>query len=131
MIDAIEGWARSRPDIVGVAVVGSWARGAAMMASDLDVVLLTTDPAVYLASMGWWDFLGAADLVATEKWGVLDERRIALQSGLEIEFGITEPSWARIDPPDPGTQRVARDGMDVVFDREGLLQRLVEAVIAD
>ncbi len=131
VIDAIEGWARSRPDIVGAAVVGSWARGAATMASDLDVVLLTTRPAVYLASTGWWGFLGAGDLVATERWGVLDERRIALRSGPEIEFGITEPSWAQAAPPDPGTLRVVRDGMDIIFDRDGLLERLVDAAIAD
>ena len=129
--DELERWARNRIDIVGISVVGSWARDAATMASDLDIVLLTSDPAIYLAPTGWWGFLGPAELVAATQWGVLAERRIALPSRLEIEFGITEPSWAQVDLPDPGTQRVVRDGMDIVFDRDGLLQRLLESANAD
>lgn len=131
LLDDIERWARGRNDILGVAVVGSWARGAATMASDLDIVLLTTDPAVYLAPTGWWGFLGPAELVTSKRWGALGERRVALPSGLEIEFGIVEPSWALADPPDPGTLRVLSDGLDIIFDRDGLLRRLIESVIAD
>lgn len=131
LIDEIERWAPNRLDILGAAVVGSWARGAATMASDLDIVLLTSDPAIYLESTGWWAFLGPSALIAAEQWGALGERRVALRSGFEIEFGIAEPSWAFADPPDPGTLRVVRDGLDVIFDRDGLLQRLIESVIAD
>lgn len=131
LLDEIERWAHGRSDMLGVAVVGSWARGSATMASDVDVVLVTADPGAFLAVGGWWDFLGAADVVAGRLWGVLHERRIALPSGLEIEFGITDPSWAQVDPPDAGTQRVVRDGMSIVFDRDGLLERLVEAIVAE
>lgn len=127
VVDAVHVWARARVDIRGVAVVGSWARGTATMTSDVDIVLLTNDPAIYLTSTGWWDFLGPAQLVATKRWGELTERRIALPSGLEIEFGIAAPSWARVEPADSGTMRVVCDGLHIVRDPDALLRRLVEA----
>lgn len=127
IIAAVERWAGTRVDIRAVAVVGSWARGTATAASDIDIVLLTNDPADYLTSTGWWDFLGSAQLVATKRWGELTERRIALPSGLEIEFGIVAPSWAGVDPLDLGTVRVVRDGLHIVRDPDKLLRRLVEA----
>lgn len=123
--EAVTAWAYTRPDIQGVVVVGSWARGTANMSSDIDIVLLTNDPATYIVSTGWWGFLGRAELIATRQWGPLTERRVALPSGLEIEFGIVPPSWASIDPTDPGTMRVVRDGLQIIYDPDGLLQALV------
>ena len=39
-------WAASQPDIVAVGLAGSHARGAARPDSDVDLVILSTDPAV-------------------------------------------------------------------------------------
>ena len=39
--ESLIAWARDQEDIQGVAVVGSWARSAARMDSDIDVVVLT------------------------------------------------------------------------------------------
>ena len=125
IIEAVTIWTHTRPDIRGVVVVGSWARGTATMSSDIDIVLLTNDPATYIVSNGWWGFLGQAELIATKQWGPLTERRVALASGLEIEFGIVPPSWASIDPPDPGTMGVVRDGVQLIYDPDGLLGALV------
>lgn len=125
IIEAVTAWTDTRPDIRGVVVVGSWARGTATMSSDIDIVLLTSDPATYIVSTGWWGFLGQAELIATRQWGPLTERRVALPSGLEIEFGIAPLSWASIDPPDPGTVRLVRDGLQIIDDPEGLLRALV------
>ena len=125
VVEAVTAWTHTRPDIQGVVVVGSWARGTATMSSDIDIVLLTNDPATYIASTGWWGFLGRAELIATRQWGPLTELRVALASGLEIEFGIVPPSWASIDPLDPGTMRVVRDGVQIIYDPDGLLRALV------
>ncbi len=125
VVEVVTAWTHSRPDIRGVVVVGSWARGTATMSSDVDIVLLTNDPATYLGSARWWGFLGRAQLVATRQRGPLTELRVALPSGLEIEFGIVPPSWASIDPPDPGTMRVVRDGVQIIYDPDGLLRALV------
>jgi len=37
-------WASSQPDILGVALVGSFARNAATTTSDVDLVILARDP---------------------------------------------------------------------------------------
>ena len=39
-------WARRRPDIRGLAPVGSWVRGSARTDSDVDLVVPATDPGV-------------------------------------------------------------------------------------
>ncbi|MDQ6821929.1 MAG: nucleotidyltransferase domain-containing protein [Actinomycetota bacterium] len=40
-------WSRERPDVRAVALVGSWAYGAPRADSDVDVVLLSHEPALY------------------------------------------------------------------------------------
>ena len=71
------------------------------MCSDVDIVVLTARTARYLADDGW--VAGAvgpdAELVRTEEWGPLTERRVRLASGMEVEFGFVEPSWAATDAP--------------------------------
>ena len=68
---------------------------------------------------------GSAELIATRQWGPLTERRVALPSGPEIEFGVVPQSWADIDPPDPGTVRVVHDGLQIIYSPDGLLRGLV------
>jgi predicted nucleotidyltransferase len=43
--DAVVKWASGRPDIQGVAVVGSWARSEPRMDCDIDLAILTTQKA--------------------------------------------------------------------------------------
>jgi hypothetical protein len=65
--------------------------------------------------------------VRTRRWGAVTERRFALPSGLEVELGMTPPSWAATDPMDEGTRRVVTDGVSVVYDPKGILARLLDA----
>jgi hypothetical protein len=128
--NAVVEWARGRPDIVGVAVVGSWARSEPTMDSDIDLVILTTDKAAYTVSENWASVAVSqpAELIRTQEWGPLTERRIRVASGLEIEFGFAPPNWAETDPVDPGTAGVVSDGCTPILDHGELLQKLVEAV---
>lgn len=128
VLASIAAWAAQRDDIVGVALVGSWARGTPRPDSDVDVVVLTSDKWRYVARGGWIrSLLGSGvEIVRTGDWGPLTERRVRLHSGLEVEFGFASPSWAAIDPVDPGTARVVRDGCLPLFDEQGALQRLIE-----
>jgi uncharacterized protein len=130
VLAAVTAWARRRGDIRAVALVGSWARGEQTAASDVDVVVLTDDPSIYVIGEDWaTDALGAdATVVRTRAWGVLTERRVLLPSALEVEFGFAPSSWAAVDPVDPGTAAVVRHGCRLLFDPDGLLGRLVAAV---
>ncbi len=116
-------WCSRRADVRAIALVGSWARDEARCDSDVDVVLLTTDPARYLETEDWALALGAT-VVATRHWGVLTERRLITATGMEVDFGVVDPSWAATAPLDEGTAKVARDGLIPVYDPDALLERL-------
>lgn len=124
------GWARARTDIVGMALVGSWARGAGRLDSDVDLIALAGDPDQYARSDEWPTAFGHATVVRRRRWGTVAETRIRLPSGLELELGIAPPSWAGTDPVDPGTRQVVQDGLRVLTDPCGLLERLLDAVRA-
>jgi predicted nucleotidyltransferase len=124
----LRSWAAGRADVVAVAIVGSWARDGASEDSDIDVVLLTDNPSSYLEGNEWIAGLApTADLLRTGEWGAIEERRLLLPSGLEIEVGLGLPSWADTAPVDPGTRAVVRDGLRALFDPRGLLAKLVAA----
>lgn len=131
VLAVIRRWAAERLDLRAVALVGSWARGAARPDSDVDVVLLTEDQATYLQDVAWLAAFGATGVVRTRQWGAVTERRVVLASGLELEFGVTGPGWASTDPVDAGTRVVVCDGLVVLHDPEGLLAQLIDAVATE
>jgi hypothetical protein len=126
---AVLDWASGRLDIVGVAVVGSWARSEPRMDSDIDLVILTTEKDAYSLNETWTSLAVSqpAEFIRTQAWGPLTERRIRVSSGLEIEFGFAAPNWASTDPVDPGTAGVVSDGCIPILDRGELFQNLLEA----
>ncbi len=132
LLRAITTWAASRGDIVAVALVGSWARGTAGPDSDIDLVLLTPDPADFRASSAWLNEIGWSSLGLTVRshhdadYGAVWSRHVELSVGGRVEFGFGGPSWAAVAPCDAGTQSVVSRGCRVLFDPNRLLQSLVE-----
>ena len=53
IIRSVADWAARQEDIVGVAVVGSWARNNPRMDSDVDLVILTDGKERYLSDSSW------------------------------------------------------------------------------
>jgi uncharacterized protein len=128
-LDSLRDWAAHQPTIAGVALVGSYARGEARPDSDIDVVLLCEEPHAFVAHTSWIHSFGAVERCLTEDWGMVTSLRVYYTEGLEVEFGMTTLAWATV-PVDPGTQDVVSHGMRILWDREGLLARLQEAVSA-
>jgi predicted nucleotidyltransferase len=130
ILDRLAAWASVQADIVAIAVVGSWARGQPRMDSDIDAVVLTTDTARYTGRDDWVAAAAghAAPIVRRQDWGVLQERRVRLPSGLEVEYGFVPPSWAATEPVDAGTRDVAEHGFHPIYDPHGILQRLSHAI---
>ena len=113
-------WSLQRPDVVSVALVGSWACGLPGMDSDVDLVVLTTDKTAYLREESWVAELDGTLIIPTQDWGPLyTQRRFVLPSGLEVEFGVAPPAWAAVDP--------SIGGLRTLHDPEGVLARLIEA----
>ncbi|MEU5726933.1 nucleotidyltransferase domain-containing protein [Micromonospora sp. NPDC047738] len=125
MVDLVTGWSAERADVAGVVVVGSWARGAARMDSDVDIVVLT-DNSGHAEAGVWADLLGG-EVVRLAEWGPLREVRVRRPSGLEVELGVVPVSWADTDPVDSGTRRVITEGHRIVHDPAGVLAALSAA----
>jgi hypothetical protein len=66
IIDRVTRWAARRPDVVGLLLVGSYARDAARRSSDVDLVLLTTDETPY-AEDTWCQALGIGHPTRTQR----------------------------------------------------------------
>jgi predicted nucleotidyltransferase len=120
-------WARTQADITGVLLVGSHARGQAREDSDVDVVILAQTPERYLEDTSFAQRFGRVTRLEEEDWGRVTSLRVRYESGLEVEFSLTDPGWASL-PPDPGTQGVVSDGAQILLDREGELARLIASV---
>jgi predicted nucleotidyltransferase len=126
VIHHVTRWAGDRSDIVGLLLVGSCARNAARPDSDIDLILLTRDTTRY-SDLAWADELAVGELIRTQSWGAITERRFVTASGLEVEIGIGRPDWASVNPVDPGTRRVVTDGARILHDPTGILATLLRA----
>ena len=121
-LDAFISWASEQADVHGIALVGSYARGAARDDSDIDLVILTDKPRKYLDVIQWTKRFGIVEKHQTEDYGKLISSRIWYQNGPEVEYGITAPDWAAT-PLDAGTRKVIGAGMIVLFERGMLLSQ--------
>jgi hypothetical protein len=96
------------------------------MASDVDLVLLTSNPDRHCHGLDWaTSFDRRARLVREQTWGPLRERRVRLSSGLVVELGVVTPSWVAA-PLDAGTEKVLRDGWQILYDPEGIIRATIE-----
>jgi predicted nucleotidyltransferase len=120
-------WAEREENVRAVALVGSWARNAARMDSDLDLVILCGRATDLLRRTDWHSVFGAAEVVSVRDFGAIQERRLRRASGFEIEVGVGSISWAAA-PPDPGTAAVALDALVPLYDPDGHLRRLLDAL---
>ena len=128
-LEAVTDWAARRHDICGLALVGSRAHGTATRESDIDLVILCQQPTALLGDETWAGQFGNVDTSVREQYGVTTSIRVFYHIGIEVEFGIAAPSWARV-PLDSGTFRVISDGMQILHDPDGLLKVALDAIAA-
>lgn len=127
-LEAVGRWAAGAPGVQAVALVGSYAAGRARPGSDVDLVVLLDDPRRLLEERAWLEEFGVVEATAVEDWGSVTSLRVRYAGGPEVEWGFARPSWAGVGPVDPGTARVAGDGLVPLYDPGGLLARLLAAV---
>ena len=121
-LNAVTQWASNQADIQALALVGSHARNAAKATSDVDFVLITTEPNLYLKDTRWAQQFGTVKKQQIEEYGLLISIRVWYTHGPEVEYGITSEGWAAV-PLDEGTRRVIADGMRILFERRNILSR--------
>jgi predicted nucleotidyltransferase len=119
----VKQWAEQQPDIQGILLVGSYARGTARPDSDIDLVVMTTSPHRYLDSISFADHFGSLSKWQKEDWGTVTSLRVWYRDGLEVEYGFALSDWAS-QPLDSGTLQVISSGAQIVYDRDGSLRWL-------
>lgn len=132
LLAPITAWARSRSDILALALIGSWARGAARPESDIDLIVLTTELRAFRDDKSWpteivwngWRVAGWSDIAYGAAWS----RHIRLEPACEVEFTFCAPDWAATDPLDPDTAGVVSKGCRVLVDKDCLLKDVLTAV---
>jgi hypothetical protein len=122
-------WARSRSDVRGLAVVGSYASGKARPDSDVDLVIVTDDPAAYGNAVWMHQAVGRCAVTESrrERFGNVWSTFVTLAQGPEIEFTFAEPSWAKADPPAAEVCDIVRGGIVILHDPHGELRALCSA----
>jgi predicted nucleotidyltransferase len=121
-LGAITDWAATQSDVYAVALVGSHARGAAKVDSDIDLVLLVADPGKFLADTVWPDQFGKVVRRRVESYGLVTSLRQWYDGGREVEYGFTTPQWVAL-PLDEGTRQVMQGGIRILFERGKALSR--------
>ena len=122
-----------RDDLRALAVCGSWARGDAQPTSDLDLLVIATEPADWRRDLNW--ITGLPYYLAgcayhghrIAPYGIAWSAHIALTPHAELELTFAPVSWAQVDPVDPGTCAVVAGGFESVLDKDDRIARLVQA----
>lgn len=119
-LQRVADWASKQPEVLSLALAGSYARNQAGETSDVDLILVAADPDELLLKPGWIETFDRVRQVQIEHYGKVTSLRAWYLYGLEVEFGLTGREWAS-QPLDPGTRQVFEDGLRVLYEREILL----------
>ncbi len=130
LIERLLAWAQDRPDIRAALVLGSRARTdrPADEWSDLDILLVVTDPEPYLTTTDWLKNMGDFRITFIEATpGGNLERRVLFDGGLDVDFPIIPHAMMeqmlRHGIPSEVAAIFGR-GVRVLIDREDLAGRL-------
>lgn len=116
-------WAATEAGIHAVALVGSHARNTATLESDVDLIVVTTPPNIYLEFKQWTSLFGNVLRDQVENYGKCTSLRVWYDEGFEVEYGFVDESWAAL-PLEDGTRKVIADGMKIMFERRPLLSAI-------
>lgn len=130
LIVAVAKWSERDDRVLAAAVCGSYARGTATAASDIDICLICSDACFLLDELSWVDQFGVGQAGDQEDYGLVQSVRVHYDHGLEVEFGISGQEWMQL-PIDSDTARVMREGLRIIFDPQGQLRRALASVVAE
>ncbi len=130
LIAKVADWSQRDGRVIAAAICGSHARGEARPDSDIDFCIVSSDPVSLLSDRAWIPGFGPDARVAgpVEDYNLVQSLRVFFGE-TEAEFGITDPAWMQL-PIDPGTAAVINDGLKILYDPDGHLDRAVAASAA-
>ena len=122
-ISAVSSWAKRDGRVLAAAVCGSYARGDARPDSDIDICIVSSRPESLLKEHSWLRLLGQGPCIdgSIEDYGLVKSLRV-FYGKTEVELAIAGQVWVDL-PIDHETARVMNDGLRILYDPEGRLQR--------
>ena len=118
-------------DMIGIALIGSRAHGTERTNSDIDLLIVTTDIAQYFENPAYvshhW---GSFRYARREKWFSGETiRAFYREENGQIEYNFVNPEWASL-PANDEACRIIKDGMKILYDPQGILEKLQKAVFS-
>jgi aminoglycoside 6-adenylyltransferase len=130
LLTAVTAWARRRPDVHAVLLIGSHARSQAPADrwSDVDVVLVVEDPATYLDDTDWLGAFGEPLLTFLEPTAVggFTERRVLFAGGQDVDFALLPVAAVQELARRPELRAVLGRGFRILVDELGVERALRE-----
>lgn len=134
ILTQITQWSSENLNIIGLALVGSYARGNARSDSDIDLMLITPNPWLFRQNMKWiyeidWKHinLNIKDWKDSD-YGVVWSRHIYFVEQTKIEFSFGLPTWTSINPVDRGTLNVVKNGIKILYDPQKVFHNLLNEI---
>lgn len=135
LIDTFISWAETQGDIRAAAIVGSRARmdRPADAWSDLDLVVIVTDPHRYLSTTDWLTHIAVPHLTFLEPTAVgkLTERRVLFDGARDVDF-IFVPTAMISDLLNQGLDDAIallfQRGVNLLFDKDDNFRALLSNV---
>ena len=128
-------WVREQEKVRSVILIGSRARQdhPADVASDMDLVIFSTDPQHYLSSIDWLEQIDRYCLTFLEPTanGRFMERRVLFAGGYDIDFVFLPEQAIRQEIQtglSPEITLALSRGARVLLDRDGLAEELLAAL---
>lgn len=125
LIGKFADWAQRDDRVAAAGVCGSYARRQAKPDSDIDFCILTADPDSLLDDRSWITGFGSDACVAgaVEDYNLVQSIRV-FYGETEAEFGVTDQAWVEL-PIDSATAGVINDGLWILYDPAGQLERAI------
>jgi predicted nucleotidyltransferase len=118
-------WCKKQNEIIGVAIVGSFARGDFNADSDVDLVIISTDKMNTIDTIYSQFHYDEMIHHSIEEWGILTSLRIFYKNELEIEYGVVTKQWVE-EPLDEGTKEVVENGFMILLDKENIFSSVTK-----
>lgn len=125
LIVKVGNWSQRDDRVIAAGVCGSYARGEARPDSDTDFCIVSVDPNCFLENRSWVTEFGSDARVAgaVEGYNLVQSIRV-FYGALEVEFGVADRTWMEL-PIDRETASVMRNGLRILYDPEGRLEKAV------
>lgn len=125
LIERLKSFAAADPAIKAAIVVGSFANGTAGPDSDLDLILIATEPKRFLTDREWIHQFGKVITCELEDYDLVQSLRVFYENKAEVEFGITSLGWID-DNQFKSTGEILSGGYCVIYDPNTLIDRFYE-----